>query len=329
MSIINSVAKAIEKIRPNIRVGYIAYHDTLLPESKIKPRHNVLLLFAPRERCYGHPINSTECKTNLRIHQALKNYLKIFESRNTAIFEYYGDSILYCGIAASIPSIIAADLKEYFKMGIGEVGFLMMGAYTWWAHPINNYVFAKLAFDVETNIDELMRDYTRHMFPSASDEMFAYYKNLEETVGLLLRTPDWRYVLMRQALTEELKVNIEEVLSRIVKLQAKIEKVNNRLTGQEKQRLQKERNVLEVTRLLVSSFKNEMLGTLRLKKQRFKEAFDYFTKAEKELEEMIMLLEKIDPKLLGSFGQRNMNRIKKRLLLEIRKRKTYALNNSL
>jgi len=79
----------------------------------------------------------------------------------------------------------------------------------------------------------------------------------------------------------------------------------------------------------VSSFKNEMLGTLRLKKQRFKEAFDYFTKAEKELEEMIMLLEKIDPKLLGSFGQRNMNRIKKRLLLEIRKRKTYALNNSL
>jgi len=195
----------------------------------------------------------------------------------------------------------------------------MMGAYTWWAHPINNYVFAKLAFDVETNIDELMRDYIRHMFPSVSDEMFAYYKNLEETVGLLLRIPDWRYVLIRQALTEELKVNIEEVLSRIVKLQAKIEKVNNRLTNQEKQRLQEERNVLEVTRLLVSSFKNEMLGTLRLKKQRFEEAFDYFTKAEKELEEMITLLEKIDSKLLGSFGQRNINRIKKRLLLEIKK----------
>jgi hypothetical protein len=105
-----------------------------------------------------------------------------------------------------------------------------------------------------------MLDYVHNIFPSVSEEMLTYYRDLEKAVGLLLRFSDWRYRIAQQEPKEDLMLKVGEALSRIEGLQARLEGLAARLTMQENQRLQKERSILEVTRLFVSSLKNSMLG---------------------------------------------------------------------
>ncbi len=324
MRVVNAVAEAVEKVRPDIRVACIAYYDTLLPDVKVKPRPNVILLFAPRSRCYGHVLNSVNCEINSEIYLGLKKYMEIFGEKKAATFEYFGDSLLYCSVAASIPWIVGADMKEYFRLGVGGAGCLMFGGYTWWAHPLNLYVFAKMAFDIETNVEDLMLDYVRNMFPSASGEMFAYYRDLEKAVGLLLRFSDWRYRMARQEPKEDLTSKVGEVLSGIEELQVRLERLSARLTGQENQRLQRERSILEVTRLLVGSLKSSLLGKKSLMENDFKEALLHFGKEEEDLEEMMAYLMMVDPQLRGSWGypgQGENERVKTYLLQRIRKQR--------
>ncbi len=324
MRVVNAVAEAVEKVRPDLRVAHIAYYDTLLPDVKVKPRPNVILLFAPRSRCYGHALNSVDCETNSEIYRGLKEYMGIFGEKNAATFEYFGDSLLYCSIAASIPWIVGADMKEYFRLGGGEAGCLMFGGYTWWAHPLNLYVFAKMAFNIETNVEDLMLDYVRNMFPSASGEMFTYYRDLEEAVGLLLRFSDWRYRIAQQEPKEDLMSKVGEALSRIEELQMRMERLSARLTGQENQRLQRERSILEVTRLFVGSLKSSMLSKKSLMENNLKEALLHLTKEEKDLEKMMTYLTTVDPQLRGSWGypgQGENERVETYLLQRIRKQR--------
>jgi len=324
MRVVNAVAEAVEKVRPDLRVAHIAYYDTLLPDVRVKPRPNVILLFAPRSRCYGHALDSADCEVNSVTYQGLKKYMEIFGEKNAATFEYFGDSLLYCSIAASIPWIVGADMKEYFRLGVGEAGCLMFGGYTWWAHPLNLYVFANMAFNIETNIEDLMLDYVRNMFPSASREMLTYYRDLEKAVGSLLRLSDWRYRIARQEPKEDLTSKVEEALSRIKELQMRMKRLSARLTGQENQRLQRERSILEVTILFVSSLKSSMLARKSLVENDFKEALLHLTKEEEDLEKMMAYLMMVDPQLRGSWGypdQGENERVKTYLLQRIRKQK--------
>jgi len=284
----------------------------------------VILLFAPRSRCYGHALNSADCEVNSVIYQGLRKYMEIFGEKNAATFEYFGDSLLYCSVAASIPWIVGADMEEYFRLGVGEAGCLMFGGYTWWAHPLNLYVFAKMAFNIETNVEDLMLDYVRNMFPSASGEMLTYYRDLEKAVGLLLSFSDWRYRIARQEPKEDLMLKVEEALSRIEELQRRMERLSARLTGQESQRLQREKSILEVTRLFISSLKSSMLGRKSLMENDFKGALLHLTREEEELEKMMAYLMTVDPLLRGSWGypgQGENERVKTYLLQRIRKQK--------
>jgi hypothetical protein len=347
LTFINAIAEAVEKVRPGIRVFYLAYHDTLVSGFKIKPRDNVVLHFAPRERCYGHPINSGDCEINPEVHHVFKDCVNTFGTKNVCIFEYYGDVLLFCSINASIPWIIGADMKEYSKNGVGEIGTLMYEGYTWRAFPLNLYIFAKVAFDAETNVDDLMLDFVRNIFPSISEEMFSYYKELEDAVGLIIRFHDWRYrgaaiafnvpvpfyddrsdynypLSPQPAWKENFIARIERALSKIENLQAELEKLNRLLSGTEKKRLQREIGILEITRLFVGSLHYELLSSESFAKGCYEEALDYINKDEEKLECVIArLLEKVDPHLCGTWAQDNQGEIIRirRLLKLVRNRK--------
>ena len=136
LRVCNAVAEALERAGIAIDVCYLAYHDTIEPDLRLVPRANVIAEFAPRERCYGHALDDPACAINPRYREAFERHVERFDGR-VRLFEYYGDSILFCGIAVPLVRVIADDLAYYHRAGAREMTFLQFGAHSLWAHALN------------------------------------------------------------------------------------------------------------------------------------------------------------------------------------------------
>jgi hypothetical protein len=141
LRVCNAVAAALETARLPLAVCYLAYHDTIEANLRLAPHPNVWVEFAPRERCYGHAIDDAACAVNPRYREAFERYAEIFAGR-MRVFEYYGDAILFCGVAVPLTAVIEADLAYYRRAGAASISFLQFGSYSLWAHPLNFAAFA-------------------------------------------------------------------------------------------------------------------------------------------------------------------------------------------
>jgi hypothetical protein len=124
------------------RVYHLAYHDTLTPPRTVRPHPRVWAEFAPRERCYAHPLDHPACATNAPYRAALERHLELFDGR-VHVFEYYGDAILFGGCATPLTQVIAGDLAYYRRAGVGGVSCLTFGQYSLWAYGVNLEAFAR------------------------------------------------------------------------------------------------------------------------------------------------------------------------------------------
>ena len=142
MKIVNAVAAAEETAAGGVPVAYLAYHDTIDPDPKLRPLPNVWFEWAPRERCYIHAIDDPACSVNPRYFESLKRYLEIFDGRGH-VFEYYSDAILFGGVGFATPTVIGRDLRAYKALGIESISNLMFGAYSVLAYPVNLEAFVR------------------------------------------------------------------------------------------------------------------------------------------------------------------------------------------
>jgi hypothetical protein len=141
LRICNAVARGLGEAALSRPVCYLAYHDTVEADLTLRPEANVFAEFAPRERCYGHALNDSECATNRRYAAALERYVDLFDGR-IRVFEYYGDAILFCGCAVPLAQVIGADLEYFRRLGIPGITMLQFGTYSLWAYPANFLAFA-------------------------------------------------------------------------------------------------------------------------------------------------------------------------------------------
>jgi hypothetical protein len=141
LRVCNAVARGLAEAGVARPVCYLAYHDTLDADLTVRPDENVVVEFAPRERCYGHAINDPACATNRRYAAALERYVTVFDGR-VRLFEYYGDAILFFGCTVPLPDVIAADMDYYARLGVPGVTLLQFGTYSLWAYPLNLLAFA-------------------------------------------------------------------------------------------------------------------------------------------------------------------------------------------
>jgi uncharacterized protein DUF4838 len=141
LRICNAVSAALANAGLERPVCYLAYHDTIDPQMQLVPHANVFVEFAPRERCYGHPLDDPTCATNQRYVTALARYTELFEGR-ARVFEYYGDAILFCGCAVPLTEVIERDLDCYSRLGAREITMLQFGTFSLSAYPTNFMAFA-------------------------------------------------------------------------------------------------------------------------------------------------------------------------------------------
>ncbi len=119
MIAMNLLAETARECKSDVRIANIAYHDTMHPGINIKPAPECFLLFAPRERCYGHAIDDPDCKRNRFYLDALKAWsVKCKDNQDNHTFEYYFDQILFRGLYPFLPDVILDDMDAYHENGI-------------------------------------------------------------------------------------------------------------------------------------------------------------------------------------------------------------------
>ncbi|MES2308448.1 MAG: DUF4838 domain-containing protein [Verrucomicrobiota bacterium] len=159
-----------------VRIPVLAYHDTMFPGDQIKASREAFLLFAPRERCYGHALDDSSCPRNRWYLQALKAWEKKFKGINDShTFEYYFDQILFRGVYPFLPGIILEDMKTYLEHGI-ECHFALQVAGPAIAPEYNMLVFAKAHWNEGLTENQFIRDLAKAMAPKNSQTWSAYLR---------------------------------------------------------------------------------------------------------------------------------------------------------
>ena len=195
----NMVAEALAEMRDDVRPGaeisFIAYLDTEKPPTQVAPRENVCLLWAPRTRNYGRAIDDETCPVNWPAYPDLLNaQIEAFAGAGSVrVFEYYSDAILFKSVLPILCHVMQADLRFYRNAGVHTVQTLMTGAHPWATAQLTNWLFGRLTWDVNVNVDALVADFCDAAFGAAGPTMVRYYAALEEAYALILnQTPDQR-----------------------------------------------------------------------------------------------------------------------------------------
>jgi Domain of unknown function (DUF4838) len=195
MSVVNAIAGALVADSKAPPIAYLAYHDTIDPRPGLKPRDNVWFEWAPRERCYSHPIDDPDCEINPRYLESLKRYLDIFHGRGH-VFEYYADAILFGGLGFATPAVIASDLRAYSQLGIASISCLTFGAYSVMAYPVNLEAFVRGSRDPDFEPAAALGETSAGRHPRCAPEMAAAYRAVERASKLCLDYADVMLPLM-------------------------------------------------------------------------------------------------------------------------------------
>lgn len=189
MEVVNAIAESLTRANDSRPVAYLAYHDTIDPYAGLRPLLNIRVEWAPRERCYSHAIDDAACEINPRYLESLKRYIEIFEGR-CDIFEYYGDAILWGGLAFASPGIVARDMRAYHALGIRSISCLTFGAYSLLAYPANIESFVRCTRDVHSDADAALDATAQGRHPGCAPEMKEAYRAIADASKLVLDYAD-------------------------------------------------------------------------------------------------------------------------------------------
>ncbi|MHA1168352.1 MAG: DUF4838 domain-containing protein, partial [Candidatus Hodarchaeales archaeon] len=183
---INTAAEELEKVNPEASLVHIAYHDTEEVPEKVIPRNNVSLLWAPRRRCYAHSLNEANCQINNYFSTNIgRNIDQFKEKKPPRVFEYYLDAILFKSLLPPLPTVMQEDLRFYRDKGVHTVQALMTGDRKWITPQLNAWLFARLSWNPDQDLVQLLREFSRVVFKNNSD-LTEYYRSLERAFALAL-----------------------------------------------------------------------------------------------------------------------------------------------
>jgi len=152
------LAEAVRESEFDTKIPVLAYHDTMFPGIQFAAPKESFLLFAPRERCYGHALNDPDCQQNKYYLQSLKEWMVKFSGINDAhTFEYYFDQILFRGMYPFLPTVIAKDMDTYQEAGI-ETHMALQVAGPTIAPEYNMLIFSALHWDENLSASDFCRN---------------------------------------------------------------------------------------------------------------------------------------------------------------------------
>jgi hypothetical protein len=166
------------------------------PESLASFSPNLGIQSAVIAACVLHRVGDPTCWQRKLYKQVLDRWTDAVDF--VLIYDYDpGNSLV------NLPFPALHNLRydiPYFKQR-GVWGFWTEGTNTWFVTHLNYYVRAKLMWDVETDVDALVRDYCEKFYGRAAKDVETYIQTLEDAVEHTTihetwgRLMNWRVVL--------------------------------------------------------------------------------------------------------------------------------------
>ncbi|HIE09860.1 MAG TPA: DUF4838 domain-containing protein, partial [Armatimonadetes bacterium] len=189
LAVVNHVARKFLERGLEVPVDFLAYHDTLDPPRE-RPEGSVWLTFAPRERCYAHPLDSDACPRNIRYFRALRGLLQRFSPERAVAFEYYGDSLLWGSVGVACPSTVCADLSAYRALSLFGLQCLIFGLHSFWAYGPNLYAFSVTAWEGEAEVERVLGEFCGAVAPGREADCVEALLKFERAVAPFLTYGD-------------------------------------------------------------------------------------------------------------------------------------------
>ncbi len=172
------LAEEVKKEFPDIRVAGIAYQEYSVP-----PAHPVKGLewveYCQSDRCYIHKLDNPDCPVNKKSMESLNRWR---EMAPIGVYGYHFD-VFNVGHFLPIWNVLADEARAYAKLGlvrfktempIGRPKGAAREELNHIRHRIAYYVYAKLAWDPDADVDAILRDWCDHVYGAGSKPMHDY-----------------------------------------------------------------------------------------------------------------------------------------------------------
>lgn len=119
---VNQLAEALEKEVPGARIKTDAYIWTRKPPKTLRPRHNVLVTFAPIEADFAHPLAAASNEENRKIKEDIEGWSRI--APKLFIWNYVGNRAHYLMPNPDFDAMVP-DVRFFFDnkaVGVAEQG---------------------------------------------------------------------------------------------------------------------------------------------------------------------------------------------------------------
>ncbi len=204
----NEIANRVFSEFPDADLYGRAYQNFRIPPTGVRFDPRLKFVFFDHDRCYRHSLGDTNCPANQWFRDMLEGWAKVVSSMQLAT--YY---VIYAGeqnertagiLCAPLEYIVAGDMRYSHRLGHTAWGIGTIppdgnyrhsnGLYDsprnwdfWRANMAMHYVQAKLAWNINADVDALLKDLNDKYYGPASGAMGRYQalarKLWDETPG--------------------------------------------------------------------------------------------------------------------------------------------------
>jgi hypothetical protein len=177
---LNKIARQVKVTNPGVQIATFAYFFTEVPP-RIALEDNIIIVLAPISGDDRKPINTPELSNPNRAYVAkLAGWLE--KTSNIVMYNYYG-SFLSDKYERPIAAKVQADMQYYRQLGLTGVipeGVVDANGPNWGINALQFWLFQKLMWNPDANIEQLKADYITKVFGPAAGAMGTYYSLIEQ-----------------------------------------------------------------------------------------------------------------------------------------------------
>jgi hypothetical protein len=178
---VNQVADAVKAEFPNKFIGTLAYQYTRKPPKDIKPRENVVVRLCSIECCFAHDFHS--CPENKSFVEDTENWAKL--APHIYVWDYV---VNFSHYVMPYPNFRVLQPNIQFFRDHNAIGIMEQAAYQSRGGEfaeLRAYVIAKLLWNPEANVPEIVDDFMHGYYGRAGQFVKAYFDLLHGRI-----TPD-------------------------------------------------------------------------------------------------------------------------------------------
>ena len=173
---VNQVARIVAKEFPDKYISFFAYGSTAAPplDPNWTLESNVVVEYANCVHCYSHAFDDPACQANA----SFAKWLGGWASRAKVTYYDYPPM----GPNWKVPTVLTHSLKRHLASlkKTGAIGLAGENQGDWGGSALYHYLEARLLWDIDTDVDKLVKEFCRDMYGPAAPAMESFYHTFEQ-----------------------------------------------------------------------------------------------------------------------------------------------------